>query len=100
MPVDGPMEMSLISTDHLHTAIEPSFEFDIDVAHIHPGLYVARIYNSDWYIGIVAEVKAELNEFKVDFVRRDSKTFSWPHRKDSCWVPVFNCLGKVKTLLT
>ena len=47
-----------------------------------------------WY-----EVEAELNQCKADFMRRDSKTMSWPGRKYSCWVPVFDCLGVVKTLL-
>ena len=97
--VDGAMEMRLVSADDLHTATEPSFESDIYEAHLNPGLYVACIYDFDCYIGIVTEVEVELNEFKVNFMRTDNKTFSWLHKKDSCWVPVFNCLGVVKKLL-
>ena len=78
MPVDGAMEVRLISADNLDTTIEPSFEFDIDVAHISIGLYVACIYNFD-----MTEIEAWMNEFVVDFVRRDGKTFSWCHRKGS-----------------
>ena len=70
---DGAMEMKLISADDLHTAIEPPFESGLNVAHINPGLYVACIYDSDRYNGIVIEVEAELNEFKVDFMSRDIK---------------------------
>ena len=45
--------MRLISADDLHTATEPSFESDIYVAHLNPGLYVAYIYDFDCYVGIV-----------------------------------------------
>ena len=56
-PVDGAMKTRLISADDLHTATQPSFESEKDVAHINLGLYVAWIYDSDWYIGIEVTAK-------------------------------------------
>ena len=74
------MEMRLTSADDLHAAIERSFDPDVDVAHIKPGLCITFIWNSDQYISKVTEFYAELKN-KADFMRRGSKAFSWPTGK-------------------
>ena len=63
-------------------------------------MYVACIYDADWYIRIMLEVSVEYSEIHVKFMAKDGKCIPWPREDDQCWMPLFNCPGQVESLVT
>ena len=64
-----------------------------------PGMYVSCIYDDDWFVGNVIEISEQYNEIHVKFMKKNGKCFLWPTQDDPRWVPLFNCLGHVESLL-
>jgi len=69
---------------------------------IRCGQDVAVIYDQDWYLGSVVEISAENEDILVNFLqpRGPARSFSWPRRRDECWVPLNHVLAVVSDLLT
>jgi len=57
--------------------------------NLQPGQYVAAVYDNSWYLGNVVEVSTEQEDIFLDFMKPKGPaiSFSWPRRKDQCWVP-------------
>ena len=99
IPRNSELEMRIISADLTHSRKVPLYSTNIkNFSDFNPGMYVACIYDRDWYIGIVSEVSREHDEIYVKFMKREGRGLTWPKRDDKCWIPVFNWLGLVTSL--
>jgi hypothetical protein len=51
--------------------------------------YVACMYDSFWWIGIINKKDEGEGDYKIQFMHPHgpSPSFSWPAREDMCWVP-------------
>ena len=96
------VDMRIISAGKVHSSIPitNSKTSTISVSCFKPGMYVACIYDGDWYIGIVLKVSVKYNEIHVKFMTKEGKCFIWPRKNNQCWVPQSNCLGQVESLVT
>lgn len=47
-------------------------------------MYVACIYDADWYIRIMLEVLVEYSEIHVKFMAKGGKCIPWPREDDQC----------------
>ena len=45
------------------------------------------VCDTKWYIGNILEVSKEFGYIFVDFMKIEGKSFTWPSKKDQCWVP-------------
>ena len=70
-----------------------------NITDFMPGMHVACIYDDDWLTGNVIEISEQYNEIHVKFMKKKGKSFLWPTKDDPCWVPLFNFLGHVESLL-
>ena len=61
-------------------------------------MYLACVYDNEWYIEIVQEV-ADDSDVYVKFIQQNGVNFKWPSREEKCWVPIINVLAKVNTLV-
>ncbi len=66
----------------------------LDMSDISPMKYITCIYNSFWWVGIVNKIDVEQGDVNVNFLHPHGprKTFNWPQREDSCFVPMKNVL--------
>ena len=50
---------------------------------------MAAVYDSEWYTGCISEKSLEFEDVKVNFMKRlaGTNSFSFPSRKDECWIP-------------
>lgn len=80
--------------------IEPEIQIDIEQCKLMT--YVSCKYDSFWWIGMIKEIDRDNNEIRVHFMHPHgpSRSFFWPTRIDSCWVPMQNVLCKVDIPLT
>ena len=65
--------------------------------------YVACVYESKWWVGLVIEVDRENQDVLTKFMEPHgpSRSFHWPeHRDDICWVPMAHVLAKVEVPTT
>ena len=62
--------------------------------------YVAVVYDNHWWIGLVEALEEETLEAKVKFMTPHGprKSFYWPARDDTCFVPFSSILRIVNTL--
>lgn len=105
IPIDKyNLKISRISGDNTATNVRISDineEDDMPVGlDLHPGQYVAAFYDGEWFLGNVVEVEPE--DILVDFLhpKGPAKSFSWPSRKDQCWVPKPHILASIDGLTT
>ena len=74
---------------HYYTEInlenQQSLQYDTDV--FKSVIYAACVYDTKWYIGNILEVSKEFGYIFVDFMKIEGKSFTWPSKKDQCWVP-------------
>ena len=59
---------------------------------LNPGMYVACMYEGEWFIGAIIEVCDETDDADVSFMKQDKLSFVWPQRQDRCWVPKGNVI--------
>ena len=66
--------------------------------------YVACNYDSNWWAGVVNNVNCDEKDVEINFLHPPgpSNGFTWPKRKDACWVPYMNVICKIRppTILT
>ena len=64
--------------------------------------YMACLYNSFWWVGLVTQVDVEQGDVKVDimFPHGPHKTFNWPETEDSSYVPIKNILCQISSPTT
>ena len=65
--------------------------------------YVACVYESKWWVGLVIEVDRENQNVLTKFMEPHGppRSFHWPeHRDDICWVPMAHVLAKVEVPTT
>ena len=60
----------------------------------HPGMYLACVYDNEWYIGIVREISEDSDDVFIKFLKKDGVNFMWPRKEDECWVPFVNVLAQ------
>ena len=62
--------------------------------------FVAAIYDSHWWVGMVVQVSKNSWEFQVKFMTPHGPrtTFNWPARDDVCWVPLTNIIRVLQPL--
>ena len=61
--------------------------------------FIACIYDLRWWIGIVKQESAEHGDYWVNFMipSGEAKQYSWPEKKDTCWIESTNILCTVET---
>lgn len=54
-----------------------------------PGIYIACMYDEEWYIGIIVEKSEECRDVYVKFMRRSNAVMLvWPQdHGNECWIP-------------
>ena len=65
----------------------------------HPGMYLACVYDNEWYIGIVREISEDSDDIFIKFTKQDGVNFMWPIEEDECWVSFVNVLAQVNSLV-
>jgi len=102
-PVDdlGTIEARRISNDE-----KPALIFNlcskqqtlvVKIKDLYPGCFIACIYDSLWYFGMVSEVNAEEEDVTVKFLHPHgpSPSFFWPEREDTCEVLITHVIAIV-----
>ncbi|KAG1656070.1 ARL14 effector protein [Nymphon striatum] len=66
------------------------------------GMYVAAMYDADWYAGIITEVCQDKNDALIKFMHPKGPTRSlyWPKHIDECYVPMDHILCTIQELST
>lgn len=69
----------------------PNFE------ECQPGIYIACMYDDEWYVGIIVEQSEECRDVYVRFMRRFNEVMLlWPQdRGNECWIPLQDILCTV-----
>ena len=52
--------------------------------------------DNKWYIGNILEVSKEFGDVFLYFMKT-RKSFTWPSKKDQCWVPTVNVICIITT---
>jgi hypothetical protein len=63
----------------------------IQISRLHPGKFVATVYDNDWYIECIIALNDEECDILLKFMERKGQgilTFSWPQREDKCHIPL------------
>ena len=62
-----------------------------------PGIYVACLYEGEWFIKFLTK-----QDVDVSFMKQDKLSFAivWPQREDRCWVPKENVICRIFMLAT
>lgn len=50
------------------------------------GVYVAAVYESDWFVGRVIDIDDSDGELEISFMERKKQLHQWPRRVDTLWV--------------
>lgn len=96
--------MKRISADSIHSLV--SFDgkaakqllsaHAVNTNVLEPGIYIACTYDNEWYVGNIVE-RSEINQdVLVNCMKRAGKSFSWPRREDTCWIPFQHVLCTVE----
>ncbi|CAH0556044.1 unnamed protein product [Brassicogethes aeneus] len=69
--------------------VRKKHEKNIDIDELQPGVYVAAVYDDNWFIGCIKERHFDETDLLINFMQRhkDTNVLSWPSREDSCFVP-------------
>lgn len=72
--------------------------FLVKLDDLYPGCFIACVYDSFWYFGMVNEVNAEEKDVTVQFLhpRGPSPSFFWPKKEDTCAVPIPHIIAMVE----
>ena len=76
----------------------PKVSFD----KISANEYVACYYDSTWWVGLVQNVNCDAKDVEIIFLHLPgpSNSFTWPKRKDVCWIPYMNVICKIRPSTT
>ena len=98
-PTANKIKMSRLSGDDCGTSVNASPEPEVEVItgssinEFHPGLFVAVVYDNDWYIGCIIERSDVHQENLVKFMSKPRPNSITSLRHDeTCWVPITNVL--------
>ena len=78
-------------------------DFDVptlfEIGNIIPSAWCSLYIYSFWLVGRASLVNIAAGDVKIDLMHpyRPQKTFNWPQRGDSCYVPVKNIIQKMST---
>ena len=96
---ENKLKIFRLSCDDLGTIVNVSPEPDLavepapSITDLHPGQFVAVVYDTDWFIGCITEHSDEHQDILVKFMNRTpTNRLTWPHREDICWIPFTNVL--------
>ena len=66
-----------------------------------PGMYVACVYDSRWYIGYITERSEENQDVEVQYMNRKDTTVSWPvdTRRERSWIPLHDVIMLIEAPL-
>ena len=72
-----------ITTDNVQNHITRfSLEESYSSANFMPEMYVACIYDDDWFVGHVIGISEQYNEIQVKFMKKNRKCLLWPTKDD------------------
>jgi len=80
---------------------EPSFPIVTSI-QCQPGNYIACMYDGKWWIGNIRDTSDEEGDVLVSFMHPfgPARSFHWPAREDTCWVPLQGILCLIEPPLT
>ena len=86
LTLDSELRISRISGENTSTIVRVNDTApeetlaDVTQYNLHPGQYVAAVYDNYWYLGNVVEVSTEQEDIFLDFMKRKgpATSFSWP----------------------
>jgi hypothetical protein len=78
-----------------------SHQVACSVTNLQPGLFVACVYDGQWWLGNIVELCKDNNDAKVSFMHPHgpAMSFFWPTTEDDCWVPIVHILCQMPALL-
>ena len=61
--------------------------------------YIACMYDSKWWIGIVLQKDDDGKDFLIKFMHPcgPMRSLHWPSKDDICWIPETKLICKIKT---
>ena len=64
---------------------------------LKPGMYVAVVYDNEWYVGCIADRSEQFEDVLVNCMHQCStkNNISWPTRQDKCNIPFNHVLCSV-----
>ena len=76
---DHGFEMGIISADNGASNVSISkIQAPSNITDFMPGMYVACIYDDDWFVGNVIEISEQYNEIHVKFMKKMENAFCGP----------------------
>ena len=74
--------------------------FYVIIHGYHPGMYVACVYNKEWFLGFIVKESIANEDIKIKFINKnmEKNSFSWPVREDTCRINVTNVLCRITKL--
>ena len=98
VPTLGGLKLFRLSADTLSTMIsKEKSASELRHSDLKEGQYVAVVYDTKWYIGIVEQKCMENEDIYVSFMSccGPSHNLFWPQRKEESWVPLIHVLTRV-----
>ena len=76
-------EIRIISADKDASNISISkIQAPSNITNFMPEMYVACIYDDDWFVGHVIGISEQYNEIQVKFMKKNRKCLLWPTKDD------------------
>jgi hypothetical protein len=94
------------TTRKLSNAVESKEPTEIDqtqhsevkkntAVEVKKGQYVAAVYDSKWYIGVVTDVDEAEKDVEISFMEKKKQFYQWPQKEDKIWIDEKSILGIV-----
>lgn len=89
-----------LSLDNFQTGsfeFNTKYETEVNVDLLVVGVYVAVVYDLDWYVGLIERIDKERKECMINFMHPKQPTGNvfWPRSSDKCLVPFCNIMTTV-----
>ena len=89
-----------LSLDNFQTGsfeFNTKYETEVNVYLLVVGVYVAVVYDLDWYVGLIERIDKERKECMINFMHPKQPTGNvfWPQSSDKCLVPFCNIMTTV-----
>ena len=89
-----------LSSDNFQTGcytFKKIYETEANTDLLDVGVYVAVVYDLDWYVGLIEQMDRERKECMINFMHPKQPTGSvfWPRSKDKCLVPFSNIMRAI-----
>ena len=93
----GTIAYKRLSLDDFQTGsfkFKEKYQTEANVDLLGVGVYVAVVYDLDWYVGLIELIDKEKKECLINFMHPKQPTGSvfWPRSSDKCLVPFCNIL--------